>query len=50
MAALRVLAVLGQYEVLRTALGKRDFGGRGLRLLALDGGGMKVREAGLYAS
>jgi hypothetical protein len=41
MAALRVLAVLGQHRLVDAANGKRAISGRGLRVLALDGGGMK---------
>lgn len=38
---MRVLAVLGQNEKVDKAVGKRGVRGRGLRVLALDGGGMK---------
>lgn len=41
MAALRVLSVLGQNDFVDSANGKRRIQGRGLRVLALDGGGMK---------
>lgn len=41
MAALRVLAVLGQNDLVDAANGKPPIRGRGLRVLALDGGGMK---------
>lgn len=40
-AAVRVLAVLGQNDKVDKAVGKRAVRGRGLRVLALDGGGMK---------
>lgn len=40
-AAVRVLAVLGQNDKVDKAVGKRAVRGRGLRILALDGGGMK---------
>lgn len=41
MAALRVLSVLGQNDLVDAANGKPPIRGRGLRVLALDGGGMK---------
>ncbi|KAL4853631.1 Phospholipase A I [Chlorella vulgaris] len=40
-AALRVLAILGENELVRQAVGKTPIQGRGLRILSLDGGGMK---------
>eukprot|EP00892_Ulva_mutabilis_P003179 jgi/Ulvmu1/12862/UM098_0047.1 len=40
-AAVRVLAVLGQNDKVDRAVGKRPLRGRGLRVLVLDGGGMK---------
>ncbi|EFN59236.1 hypothetical protein CHLNCDRAFT_138222 [Chlorella variabilis] len=40
-AALRVLAILGENELVRAAVGKPPIQGRGLRILSLDGGGMK---------
>lgn len=36
-----MLAVLGQNDTVDRAVGKRPVQGRGLRVLALDGGGMK---------
>ncbi|GBF89188.1 phospholipase A [Raphidocelis subcapitata] len=41
--AIRLLAVLGQNEQVRIALGRPPIGrlGRGVRILAMDGGGMK---------
>lgn len=41
IAAVRVLAVLGHNDLVNLALGKQDLIGRGVRVLALDGGGMK---------
>jgi hypothetical protein len=41
VAAVRVLAVLGQNDLVNLALGKQALIGRGIRVLALDGGGMK---------
>lgn len=38
---MRVLAVLGQNDKVDKAVGKHGVHGRGLRVLALDGGGMK---------
>ena len=41
MAAVRVLAILGENEVVQRAVGREPVGSRGLRILSLDGGGMK---------
>jgi hypothetical protein len=41
VASVRALAVLGQNDLVDAAIGKRPISGRGLRVLALDGGGMK---------
>ncbi|WIA33114.1 hypothetical protein OEZ86_006267 [Tetradesmus obliquus] len=41
LQAIRLLAVLGQNEQVRIALGDPPIRGRGLRVLAMDGGGMK---------
>jgi predicted acylesterase/phospholipase RssA len=40
-AAVRGLAVLGQNSVVDAAVGRKPIRGRGLRILSLDGGGMK---------
>lgn len=40
-AAVRTLAVLGQNDLVDAAVGRPPIAGRGLRVLALDGGGMK---------
>ena len=40
-ASVRALAVLGQNDAVDAAVGKRPISGRGLRILSLDGGGMK---------
>ena len=41
VAAVRALATLGQNDAVDAAVGKQPLQGRGLRILALDGGGMK---------
>ena len=41
MAAVRVLAILGENDVVQRAVGREPVGSRGLRILSLDGGGMK---------
>ena len=41
MKAVRVLAALGENAVVDRLLGKPDRADRGLRVLAIDGGGMK---------
>ena len=45
MAATRMLAVLGEGEAVRRAVGRPPLAGRGVRVLSMDGGGMKVRCA-----
>ncbi|XP_058093456.1 phospholipase A I isoform X2 [Magnolia sinica] len=40
-AAARALAILGENEVLRRAIRGRQIGKQGLRILSMDGGGMK---------
>lgn len=40
-AAARALAILGENEILRRAIGGRQVPKQGIRILALDGGGMK---------
>jgi hypothetical protein len=40
-AALRALAILGENEAVGRAVGRRPVRGRGLRVLSMDGGGMK---------
>ena len=42
MAATRMLAVLGEGEAVRRAVGRPPLAGRGVRVLSMDGGGMKV--------
>jgi len=42
MAATRTLAVLGEGEAVRRAVGRAPLAGRGVRVLSMDGGGMKV--------
>ena len=44
MAATRMLAVLGEGEAVRRAVGRPPLAGRGVRVLSMDGGGMKVCE------
>lgn len=41
VAALRVLAVLGENELVWRAVGRPPIQGRGVRILSMDGGGMK---------
>ncbi|PRW58490.1 phospholipase A I isoform X1 isoform A [Chlorella sorokiniana] len=41
VAALRVLAILGENELVEQAAGRPPIQGRGVRILSLDGGGMK---------
>lgn len=41
LLALRVLAVLGEYEEINRIIGKPNLGTRGVRILSIDGGGMK---------
>eukprot|EP00879_Flechtneria_rotunda_P032066 GHRR01035216.1.p1 GENE.GHRR01035216.1~~GHRR01035216.1.p1 ORF type:complete len:662 (+),score=312.34 GHRR01035216.1:1297-3282(+) len=41
LQAIRLLAILGQNEQVRIALGQPTIRNRGLRVLAMDGGGMK---------
>lgn len=40
-AAVRVLAILGENDKVREAVGLKPIDGRGLRVLSMDGGGMK---------
>lgn len=40
-AAIRALAILGENETVRSAVGRAPIGGRGLRILCMDGGGMR---------
>jgi hypothetical protein len=42
IAATRALAVLGENEEVRRAVGRPPLSGRGVRILSMDGGGMKV--------
>ncbi|GFR41419.1 hypothetical protein Agub_g2103, partial [Astrephomene gubernaculifera] len=41
LLAIKVLAILGENEQVRRAVGQPAISGRGLRVLALDGGGMR---------
>ncbi len=43
VAAIRALAILGQNDEVWRAVGRPGHSGRGVRILAMDGGGMKVR-------
>jgi hypothetical protein len=45
VAATRALAVLGEGEAVRRAVGRPPLAGRGVRVLSMDGGGMKVRAS-----
>ena len=45
VAAIRALAILGQNDEVWRAVGRPGHSGRGVRILAMDGGGMKVRGA-----
>ena len=40
-AAIRALAILGENETVRAAVQRPPIGGRGLRILCMDGGGMR---------
>ena len=44
VAAIRALAILGQNDEVWRAVGRPGHSGRGVRILAMDGGGMKVRR------
>ena len=44
VAAIRALAILGEHEEVGRAVGRPGHNGRGIRILAMDGGGMKVRS------
>ncbi|KAL3158161.1 hypothetical protein ABBQ32_011753 [Trebouxia sp. C0010 RCD-2024] len=41
MSAIRALAILGQNDEVRKAVGRAPMEGRGVRILCMDGGGMK---------
>ena len=43
VAAVRALAILGENETVRAAVGQPNLAGRGVRILSMDGGGMKAR-------
>ena len=47
VAAIRALAILGQNDEVWRAVGRPGHSGRGVRILAMDGGGMKVRRRSL---
>jgi len=47
VAATRALAVLGEGEAVRRAVGRSPLAGRGVRVLSMDGGGMKARTSPL---
>jgi hypothetical protein len=40
-SAVRALAVMGENELVRKATGRRPLGSRGVKILSLDGGGMR---------
>lgn len=42
VAATRALAILAENEEVRRAVGRPPVTGRGVRILSMDGGGMKV--------
>ncbi len=42
LAAIRALAILGKNEEVGRAVGRPGPEGRGVRILSMDGGGMKV--------
>ena len=42
MAGIRALAILGENEEVGRAVGRPSPQGRGVRILSMDGGGMKV--------
>ena len=44
LAAIRALAILGKNEEVGRAVGRPGPEGRGVRILSMDGGGMKVRS------
>jgi len=39
--ATRALAILGENEMVRQAVGRRPMAGRGVRILCMDGGGIR---------
>lgn len=43
VAAVRALAILGENDTVREAVGRAPLAGRGVRILSMDGGGMKAR-------
>lgn len=42
VTAIRALAILGENDAVRESVGRAPITGRGVRILAMDGGGMKV--------